>query len=61
MTVISMMFYVLIYISFSDFEDQKQAKIPRGETTCPRSQELKKIHKKGKKGENDQFLGNAIT
>jgi hypothetical protein len=51
MTVISMMFYVLVY---SDFEDQKHAKIPRGE-------ELKKMRKKGNKGENDQFLGNAIT
>jgi hypothetical protein len=53
MTVISMMFYVLVYISFSDFEDHKQVKIPRGETTCPKSKKFKKMHKKGKKGENN--------
>jgi hypothetical protein len=45
-------FFILVYISFSYFEDQLQGKNLRKQSYLTKKQELKKMHKKGQKGRN---------
>jgi hypothetical protein len=56
-----MMFLVVFYISFSHFEDQLQGKNLRKQSYLTKKQELKKMHKKGKKGTNTSIGSRSET
>jgi sensor histidine kinase regulating citrate/malate metabolism len=63
MTVIYMMFlgsFILVYISFSHFEDQLQDKILRKQSYLAKKQELKKMHKKRQKKEEIRSIYHIV-